>query len=134
MLDADWLFVLDDVMLDDDAQVEPPGGWIERHNGREGGGRLVNGMQEPKIAMAAGQIERWPFVNASSARYVRLSIGGRPFTIIGTDGGLIPEPVTVTEVLLATAGRVEVAVGPLEEEEVIGVESLRYNRRAITWP
>jgi len=134
VLDADRVFVLDDVMLDDDAQVEPPGGWIERHNGREGGVRLVNGRQEPEITIAAGQVERWRFVNAASARYVRLSIGGRRFRIIGTDGGLIPAPVTVTEVLLATADRVELAVGPFAEGEVLEIMSLRYNRRAITWP
>lgn len=134
LLDADRAFVLDDIMLDDDAQVEPPGGWIERHNGREGGVRLVNGKQEPELTIAAGQVERWRFVNASSARYVRLSIGGRPFRIIGTDGGLIPAPVTVTEVLLSTADRVELAVGPFAEGEVIEIESLAYNRRSITWP
>jgi FtsP/CotA-like multicopper oxidase with cupredoxin domain len=133
-LDADRVFVLDDVMLDDDAQVEPPGGWIERHNGREGGVRLVNGKQEPELTIAAGQVERWRFVNASSARYVRLSIGGRPFQIIGTDGGLIPAPVAATEVLLATADRVELAVGPFTEGEVLEIQSLRYNRRSITWP
>jgi len=132
--DADRVFVLDDVLLDDDAQVEPPGGWVERHNGREGDVRLVNGRQEPELTIAAGQIERWRFVNASSARYVRLSIGGRPFKIIGTDGGLIPSPVTATEVLLATADRVELAVGPFAEGEVLAVESLAYNRRSITWP
>ena len=134
VLDADRVLVLDDVMLDDDAQVEPPGGWIERHNGREGGTRLVNGRQEPELTIAAGQVERWRIVNAASARYVRLSIGGRPFTIIGTDGGLIPAPLTVTEVLLATADRVEIAVGPFAEGEVLEVVSLKYNRRSITWP
>jgi FtsP/CotA-like multicopper oxidase with cupredoxin domain len=132
VLDADRVLVLDDVLLDDDGQVEPPGGWVERHNGREGNTRLVNGRQEPVLTMSAGQVERWRIVNASSARYVRLSIGGRPFRIIGTDGGLIPAPVTATEVLLATADRVEIAVGPFEEGETIEVESLKYNRRSIT--
>ena len=134
VFDAERVLVLDDVLLDDDGQVAPPRGWIERHNGREGDVRLVNGRQEPELTIAAGQIERWRVVNASSARYVRLSIGGRPFHIIGTDGGLIPAPVTATEVLLATADRVELAVGPFDEGEVIAVESLAYNRRSITWP
>ena len=134
VLDADRVFVLDDVLLDDDAQVEPPGGWVERHNGREGDVRLVNGRQEPEITIAAGQVERWRFVNAASARYVRLSIGGRPFRIIGTDGGLIPSPVTATEVLLATADRVEIVVGPFAEGELLVIQSLAYNRRSITWP
>jgi hypothetical protein len=41
------------------------------------------------VTIAAGQIGRWRIVNASSARYVRLSLGGLPFQIIGTDGGMI---------------------------------------------
>jgi FtsP/CotA-like multicopper oxidase with cupredoxin domain len=67
-------------------------------------------------------------VNASSARYVRLSIGGRPFRILGTDGGLIRSPVTADEVLLAPADRVDLAVGPFSEGETLAIESLRYRR------
>jgi FtsP/CotA-like multicopper oxidase with cupredoxin domain len=78
--------------------------------------------------MAAGHIERWRIVNAASARYVRLSIGGRPFRIIGTDGGLIGSPVTATEILLAPADRVELAVGPFAEGEVHRVETLPFKR------
>jgi FtsP/CotA-like multicopper oxidase with cupredoxin domain len=74
-------------------EIKPPGWWIESHDGREGEHRLVNGRQEPEIRMAAGQVERWRVVNAASARYVRLSVGGRPFRIIGSGGGLIPAPV-----------------------------------------
>ncbi len=70
-------------------------------------------------------------MNASSARYVRLSLGGRPFQIIGTDGGLIEAPVTVEEVLLPPADRVEIAIGPFEKEgEVFGIDDLPYNRMA----
>jgi FtsP/CotA-like multicopper oxidase with cupredoxin domain len=73
-------------------------------------------------------------VNASSARYVRLSIGGRPLTIIGTDGGLIDAPVTVSEVLLTPADRVELAVGPFAEGETLRIEALRYDRHTIARP
>jgi FtsP/CotA-like multicopper oxidase with cupredoxin domain len=127
-LDADRIFVLDDVELGKDGQVAPPGGWIESHDGREGSVRLVNGRQEPEIRMAAGQVERWRFVNAASARYVRLSIGGRTFRILGTDGGLIPSPVAASELLLAAADRVELAVGPFAEGETIAIETLPFNR------
>ena len=128
VFDADRTFVLDDVELEKNGEITPPGRWIESHDGREGNIRLVNGRQEPEIEMAAGQIERWRFVNAASARYVRLSVGGRPFSIIGTGGGLIPAPVTATEVLLATADRIEIAVGPFAEGETLRVETLPFNR------
>ena len=127
-LDAERVFVLDDVALDAEGQIEPPGGWRERHDGRQGGVRLVNGRQEPELTIAAGQVERWRIVNASSARYVRLSIGGRTFRILGTDGGLIGSPVAATEVLLTPADRIDLAVGPFVDGEAIGVEALRHNR------
>ena len=128
VFDAERTFVLDDVELEEDGQIKPPGWWIESHDGREGSTRLVNGKQEPEIVMAAGQVERWRFVNAASARYVRLSVGGRPFSIIGTGGGLIPAPVSATEVLLPTAGRIEIAVGPFAEGETLRIETLPFNR------
>ena len=128
VFDADRTMVLDDVELERDGQIKPPGWWIESHDGREGSTRLVNGRREPEIRMAAGQVERWRIVNAASARYVRLSVGGRPFAIIGTDGGLIPAPVTVTDVLLGPADRVEIVVGPFAEGDVLHLETLPFNR------
>ena len=130
-LDAERVLVLDDVALDRKGQVKPPGWWIEGHNGREGNTRLVNGRQEPELEIAAGQIERWRIVNAASARYIRLSIGGKPFRILGTDGGLITAPFTTSEVLIAPADRVDLAVGPFSEGETIKIESLPFNRGAI---
>jgi FtsP/CotA-like multicopper oxidase with cupredoxin domain len=128
VFDADRTFVLDDVELGKDGEIKPPGWWIESHDGREGSTRLVNGKMEPEIRMAAGQVERWRFVNAASARYVRLSVGGLPFRIIGTGGGLIPSPASATEVLLVPANRTEIAIGPFAEGETLRIESLPFNR------
>ena len=133
-LDAERVLVFDDVQLDRRGQIKPPGWWLESHNGRQGSTRLLNGRQEPELRIAAGQVERWRLVNASSARYVRVSIGDRPFRILGTDGGLIPAPHTATEVLLAPADRVDLAVGPFTEGESLAVDSLRYNRGAFALP
>jgi len=133
-LDAERVLVLDDVQLDRKGQIKPPGWWIESHNGRVGNTRLLGGRNEPALTMAAGQVERWRIVNAASARYVRLSVGGRPFSILGTDGGLLNGPVTVSEVLLTPADRVDLAVGPFEEGEEIAVESLRHHRGKLGIP
>jgi FtsP/CotA-like multicopper oxidase with cupredoxin domain len=130
-LDEEKILVFDDLRVDKSGQIAKFGGIKDRHNGREGNVRLINGVSEPELTIAAGQVERWRIVNASSARYVRLSLGGRPFRIIGTDGGLIEAPVTVTEVLLPAADRVELAVGPFEDEgAVFNIEDLPYNRMA----
>ena len=130
-LDRERILVLDDVRLDKKGQIAPPGGFIEWHDGREGDVRLVNGRAEPEIDVAAGQVERWRAINASSARYIRLSIGGLPFRILGTDGGLIEAPITATDVLLAPADRVDLAVGPFEPGQVLAVEALPYFRMTI---
>jgi FtsP/CotA-like multicopper oxidase with cupredoxin domain len=92
----------------------------------------VNGQSEPELRIAAGQIERWRVVNASSARYVRLSLGGRPYSILGTSGGFIEAPVKVSEVLLPPGDRVDIAVGPFVEGEVLSLDSLAYDRHVGT--
>ena len=131
VLDRERILVLDDLRLDKKGKIASFGGLVEGHDGREGDVRLVNGVAEPELSIAAGQVERWRVINASSARYIRLSIGGLPFRILGTDGGLIEAPVTVTEVLLAAADRVDIAVGPFEEGQELAVEALAHFRRTI---
>jgi FtsP/CotA-like multicopper oxidase with cupredoxin domain len=74
---------------------------------------------------------RWRIVNAASARYVRLSIGGAPFRVIATDGGLIESPVEVTEILLPPADRFDILVGPFAEGQTLAIEALRYDRTTI---
>ena len=128
LVDAERVMAFDDVTLDRRGRLARPGGWLERHNGRQGRVGLLNGRVQPSFEMAAGQIERWRLLNASSARYVRFSVGGAPFRIIGTDGGLIEAPVEATDVLLAPADRVDILVGPFEEGRVLDLQSLEYNR------
>ena len=127
-LDADRVLMLDDLKLDQDGRLSPFGDDHELHEGREGDVRLVNGTQEPKLAIAGGQVERWRIVNAANTRFMRLSIGGRPFSILGSDGGLIEAPVEATEVLVTPGERVELAVGPFAEGEVLELEALPYDR------
>ncbi|HUQ02577.1 MAG TPA: multicopper oxidase family protein [Kofleriaceae bacterium] len=132
--DADRVMMLDDVTLDRKGRIARPG-LFDRHSGREGGLVVINGRSQPELEIAAGQVERWRIVNAASARYVRLSLGGRPFRIIGADGGLREAPITVTETLLTPGDRVELAVGPFENEGAeIAIESLPYRRSRMVRP
>jgi FtsP/CotA-like multicopper oxidase with cupredoxin domain len=128
VFDADRTLLLDDLKLDPDGDLAPFGDEHEHHAGREGDVRLINGKQEPELEMPGGTVERWRIIDAANTRFVRLSIGGRPFTVIGTDGGLLPQPVLATEVLLTPGERVELAVGPFEEGERIEIEALPYDR------
>lgn len=126
--DAERVLVLDDVLLDAGGQIAAPGGKFEVHDGREGNVRLVSGRTLPTISMAAGQLERWRIINASSARYVRLGIGGLPLTLVATDGGPLPKPALRNDVLLTPGDRVELVVGPFEEGAVVRLDSLPFDR------
>jgi FtsP/CotA-like multicopper oxidase with cupredoxin domain len=131
VVDREQILVLDDVNADRQGRLVKFGGFRERHDGREGDIRLINGKAEPELTIAAGQVERWRIINASSARYVRLSLGGSTFRIIGTDGGLIESPVEATEVLLPAADRVELLVGPFAEGQSLTIDSLQYKRMTM---
>jgi FtsP/CotA-like multicopper oxidase with cupredoxin domain len=128
--DADRVFVLDDVKVRGGRIAKPA--LFDRHSGREGDTLLINGETQPHYVIAAGQTERWRIINAASSRYVRLSLGGRPFKIIGSDGGLLESAVTVTETLITPGDRVELAVGPFDDEGAeIAIESLPYRRTSM---
>jgi FtsP/CotA-like multicopper oxidase with cupredoxin domain len=127
-LDGERILLLDDLKLGPDDEVAPFGDEHELHAGREGDVRLVNGRQEPALEIAGGQIERWRIVNAANTRFVRLSIGARPFSIIATDGGLLPAAVEATEVLVTPGERVDLAVGPFAEDDELAIEGLPYDR------
>src|SRR5436309_10896352 len=126
--DGERVLLLDDLKLDPKGDLAPFGDEHEHHAGREGDVRLVNGRQEPELEIAAGTIARWRVVNAANTRFARLSIGGCSFTIVGTDGGLLPEPLPATEVLLTPGERFDLAVGPFEEGEQLALEALPYDR------
>jgi FtsP/CotA-like multicopper oxidase with cupredoxin domain len=127
VVDRERVLLLDDVTLDAAGQLAPPPGWHERIDGRGGDTLLLNGRSGSEITVSAGHIERWRVANASGARYVRLSLGGQTFRIIGTGGGLVEAPVAVTEVLLAPGERVDVAVGPFNEGDVLAVQALPHD-------
>jgi FtsP/CotA-like multicopper oxidase with cupredoxin domain len=65
---------------------------------------------------------------------VRLSIGDRQFTVLGSDGGLLEAPVPATEVLLTPGDRIDLAVGPFADGETIEVASLAYDRGMVKEP
>ncbi len=130
VFDRERVLVLDDMKLTADHDFTQPGWfverWVESHMGREGNTMLLNGREMPVLDMAAGQLERWRFINASNARYILLSLGGKPFRMIGTDGGLLEAPRTLTEFLLSPGERIDVAAGPFAEGETFSIQSLPF--------
>ena len=104
VFDGEKVLMIDDMKLNADNEFTKPGWFVprivERHDGREGDTLLIGGKENSIIDIAAGQTERWRFINASSARYFTLYLGGKEFKIIGTDGGLLEHARTVTSVLI----------------------------------
>ena len=132
VFDAERVLMIDDMKLTKDNSFKE-NNWflpkfVERHDGREGNVALINGKEMPMIILNAGQTERWRIINASSARYVKLRLGGNAFQLIGTDGGLIETPQTLTQILLTPGERIDIAVGEFKEGDTFHVESLPYNR------
>jgi len=71
---------------------------------------LVNGRPDAVLPVAA-TLYRLRLLNGSNARVYRLAFAdGRSFPVIGTDGGLLERPVSVTAVDLGPGERVEFLV------------------------
>ena len=71
---------------------------------------LVNGVLAPHADVAATRI-RLRLVNASNARaYLFALSDGRTFQQIASDGGLLPGPATVDQILVPAGGRAEIVV------------------------
>jgi len=124
VLDRERVLVLSDAMIDPTGELSS----VSHRHGCDGNVRLVNGAAEPELMIRGGQIERWRVINASSARYIRLFIGGRSFSALGTGGGLLEAPVQMRDALLAPGDRIDIAVGPFEPGETVSVLSAPYDR------
>ena len=71
---------------------------------------LVNGRVSPYFDVEP-RLYRFRLLNASNARMFQLSlVPEQQFIQIGTDGGLLPEPVSLSEVLMAPGERIDVLV------------------------
>ncbi len=82
----------------------------EDEEGALGDRLLVNGVLAPHVEVSATRV-RLRLVNASNARaYLFALSDGRRFQQIATDGGLLPAPVWVDQVLVPAGGRSEIVV------------------------
>lgn len=70
---------------------------------------LANGRPQPYFPVAARKY-RFRLLNASNYRTFQLSLDGKAVTQIGSDGGLLPEPLSRTELVMSPGERVEIVV------------------------
>lgn len=99
--------IIQDRSFNADGSIRYPAAWTEHVVGNT---ILVNGRVWPYLNVDRGKYRlRW--VNGSGSRAYRLALSnGATFTQIGSDGGLLPAPVEVSNVLLMPGERVDVVL------------------------
>ncbi len=107
----DMPMVLQDRRFDNDGQLVYLGnGMMDQMMGFLGNQLLVNG-QPDIILPVATRAYRLRLLNGSNSRIYKLGWDdGTPFTVIGTDGGLLEKPVERPYLTIAPAERIEIWV------------------------
>ena len=121
--------VLQDFRLDDSGYIAAPS-MMERMQGREGRFITVSGQLNPSILIAAGGWIRLRVLNASPSRFYRLFIEQHTMYRIATDGGAVPSPDPLTELLLTPGERVELAIQGQRGSGTYRLLSLPYDRHS----
>ena len=86
------------------------GGMMAGMFGMLGDRMLVNGVEQPTLSVNTRQY-RFKIFNASNARNYDFALSnGAAFSVIATDGGLLPTPVRADHVLLSAGERAEIVV------------------------
>ncbi len=83
---------------------------MQRTQGREGQLVTVSGSYNPLIPIAAKGWVRLRILNASVSKFYRLRLEDHPLTIVATDGGLLPGPIEVDELLVVPGQRYDIFV------------------------
>lgn len=84
-----------------------PSAWVDHFFGDT---LLVNGMVWPYLEVARGKY-RFRVLNGSTSRVYTIALSnGDPFTVIGTESGLLEAPVQVNELTVLTGERYDVVV------------------------
>ncbi len=98
---------IQDRTFNPDGSLDYPEMWMEHVFGDT---VLVNGKVWPYLDVAQGKY-RFRMLNGSGSRTYRLALSsGAPFTVIGTEGGLLAAPTSVTAITLGPGERADVVI------------------------
>lgn len=121
--------VLQDRNIDANNQFAYPANMMTNMAGVFGNRMLVNGYPNLLLPVAT-RAYRFRVLNGSNARIYKLAWGnGKPMNVIGTDGGLLAQPVTRNYVMLAPGERVEILADFSKEKlnSTIALKSLSFS-------
>lgn len=121
------IMVIKDISLSG-AEPAPHATMMDYMHGKEGNTVMVNGVVNPRLYMKSGQVQRWRIVNASSARFYRLSLDGHTLHLVGTDGGLLDRPYPLSEIILSPGERADILVRGTQ-----GAKSGSYRFKALPY-
>ena len=111
---------------------EPYTSNMEYMHGKEGSLVMVNGQVNPVLNIRPGQVQRWQVVNASNARFYKLSLENHSMYLTGTDGGLLDKPYQVSTLLLSPGERVDILVRANQAKKSYRFLSLPYDRGGMS--
>lgn len=98
---------IQDRAFNPDGSFRYPATWSDHF---EGDKMLVNGKVWPYLQVKQGKY-RFRLLNGCNSRFLRLSLSnGAPFTVLGNDLGLLPAPVSRTQLLMGPGERYDVVV------------------------
>ncbi len=123
-MDKDRYFALDDIRLNDENDISPFSltGMDGRH-GRHGNVLMTNGQFDLLTdTIRPGAVERWRVVNTANARTMWFSVDGASMRVVGTDGGLLPEPYTTRRVQIPVGQRYDIEVVVDDDAEAVSLQ------------
>ena len=121
------ILVLQDFDVAGNGAVREPG-MMERMQGREGWLQTTSGQEGLTLPVLDGSLLRLRLLNASPSRHYRLAIEQHPMHLIAGDGGGLPAPQALEELLLAPGERADVLVSGGRREGSFRLLALPYDR------
>jgi len=124
------LMVLKDITLSG-SEPAPHAMMSDYMHGKEGNVIMVNGQVNPRLTLKTGQVQRWRILNASNARFYKLSLESHTLQVIGSDGGLLDKPYPRSEILLSPGERVDLLVKGTAKSGSYRLRALPYARMGM---
>jgi FtsP/CotA-like multicopper oxidase with cupredoxin domain len=121
------VMILKDITLSG-SEPEPYTSTMDYMHGKEGNTVMVNGQVNPVLPIKPGQVQRWRVLNASNARFYKLSLENHTLYVVGTESGLLDKPYPMSSIILSPGERVEILVKANQRTKNYRFLSLPYSR------